>query len=51
MTLPQERVDYILSRTARPWIEQAPAHPAEIPIGHAGGEKRLAILRRGEVRV
>ncbi|WP_150277025.1 tRNA-(ms[2]io[6]A)-hydroxylase [Halopseudomonas salina] len=42
MTLPQELIDFLPSRTSGMWVEQALAHPAELLIDHANCEKKAA---------
>ncbi|WP_373186010.1 tRNA-(ms[2]io[6]A)-hydroxylase [Halopseudomonas sp.] len=42
MTLPQELIDFLPSRTSRAWVDQALAHPAELLIDHANCEKKAA---------
>lgn len=42
MTLPQELIDFLPSRTSRTWVDQALAHPAELLIDHANCEKKAA---------
>ncbi|WP_339847178.1 tRNA-(ms[2]io[6]A)-hydroxylase [uncultured Halopseudomonas sp.] len=42
MTLPQELIDFLPSRTPQAWVSQALAHPAELLIDHANCEKKAA---------
>jgi len=42
MTLPQELIDFLPSRTPQAWVDQALAHPTELLVDHANCEKKAA---------